>query len=212
MKHQKAKIDPTRTLESFVYYGERIFSSELADRILEEYKDTGLWTRARVLGDKDGVSVPNIRECDGINLLIDDVLTDHEGGIIFSRYSIVTYLNPELTKAYHNWCESCLPKYAHHIFSPDSIELLRYKEGEFYKDHFDLAGERTTTVLVGLNDDYEGGYTQLFNDEEKYKFKLKKGDVLIFPSYWTYPHQVTPVTTGTRYVLVSWNKTAGIPK
>ena len=35
--------------------------------------------------------------------------------------------------------------------------------------------------------------------------KLKKGDFLLFPSVFLYPHLVKPVTKGTRYTFVSWS-------
>jgi predicted 2-oxoglutarate/Fe(II)-dependent dioxygenase YbiX len=34
--------------------------------------------------------------------------------------------------------------------------------------------------------------------------KLKKGDLLIFPSVFLYPHKVEPVKKGIRYSFISW--------
>ena len=36
------------------------------------------------------------------------------------------------------------------------------------------------------------------------KIDTKKGDLLIFPSNFLYPHEVEPVTKGVRYSYVSW--------
>ena len=33
---------------------------------------------------------------------------------------------------------------------------------------------------------------------------LKKGDILIFPSVFLFPHEVKPITSGTRYSFVTW--------
>ena len=41
----------------------------------------------------------------------------------------------------------------------------------------------------------------MFEDEE---IKLKKGDMLIFPANFLYPHQVNAVKKGTRYSWISW--------
>lgn len=57
------------------------------------------------------------------------------------------------------------------------------------------------SVLGTLNDDYEGGEFIMFDD---YEIKFKKGDVIIFPSIFLYPHKVEPVTKGTRYSYISW--------
>ena len=71
------------------------------------------------------------------------------------------------------------------------------------KDMFD--GERKgvpiLTVLCGLNDTYTGGNLMMFDGED---YSLNKGDVIIFPSNFLYPHTITPVITGTRYSAVSW--------
>jgi hypothetical protein len=57
------------------------------------------------------------------------------------------------------------------------------------------------SILGLLNDNFEGGEFIIFDD---YKIKLKKGDILIFPSIFLYPHKVNPVTKGTRYSFISW--------
>jgi predicted 2-oxoglutarate/Fe(II)-dependent dioxygenase YbiX len=53
-----------------------------------------------------------------------------------------------------------------------------------------------------LNDDFEGGEFVFFNKELKYK--LEKGDAIMFPSNFMYPHEVMPVTQGTRYSIITW--------
>jgi hypothetical protein len=56
------------------------------------------------------------------------------------------------------------------------------------------------SVLTLLNEDYEGGE---FYMHDKI-IKLKKGDVLVFPSNFLYPHKVEPVIKGSRYSMISW--------
>ena len=50
-------------------------------------------------------------------------------------------------------------------------------------------------------DDYSGGEIILC---EKYKYKLKTGETLIFPSNFLYPHEIKKITKGTRHSMVSW--------
>ena len=57
------------------------------------------------------------------------------------------------------------------------------------------------SVLGILNNDYEGGEFIMFENEE---IKLNKGDLLIFPSLFLYPHKVEPVKKGVRYSFISW--------
>jgi len=57
------------------------------------------------------------------------------------------------------------------------------------------------TVLVLLNDNFQGGDLILCND---IKYNLQAGDVLVFPSNFLYPHEVKMVTDGIRFSFVSW--------
>mgnify|MGYP001297057207 CR=1 FL=1 len=57
------------------------------------------------------------------------------------------------------------------------------------------------SIIGVLNDDYEGGEVEMFEDT---KFSLSAGEVLIFPSVFLYPHKVCDVLKGTRYSFVSW--------
>lgn len=62
---------------------------------------------------------------------------------------------------------------------------------------------RNATVIFALNDNYEGG---VFNfTYQDVTFKLNKGSVLIFPPYWTHPHEVSELLNNTyRYTLSTW--------
>jgi predicted 2-oxoglutarate/Fe(II)-dependent dioxygenase YbiX len=93
----------------------------------------------------------------------------------------------------------------------ESIGLLKYAEGERYDWHCDAPEEldatgqcdatsRLISVVVYLNDDFEGGHTEMLGR----KYRPQKGKALIFPSNWNYPHRACPVTKGTKYALVTW--------
>lgn len=90
------------------------------------------------------------------------------------------------------------------IQEDSGYELLRYKEGQFYIQHTDSFKDRPRAVSCSfaLNDDYEGGEFAFFDRELVYK--LKKGSCIMFPSNFMYPHEIMPVTSGTRYSIVTW--------
>ena len=90
------------------------------------------------------------------------------------------------------------------------IRFNKYSKSKKMAKHCDhihsmFDGERkgipTLSVLGILNDDYKGGKFIMFKDQE---IKFKAGDLLIFPSNFLYPHEVEPVTKGTRYSFISW--------
>ena len=91
-----------------------------------------------------------------------------------------------------------------------AIRFNRYFSGKIMQNHCDhiqsmFDGERRGIPILSivgiLNDDYEGGELIMFEDK---KIDTKKGDILIFPSNFLYPHEITPVTKGVRYSYVSW--------
>ena len=64
-----------------------------------------------------------------------------------------------------------------------------------------IKGVPILSVIGSLNNNYKGGELVMFEDKE---YKIKAGEILIFPSNFLYPHKVLPVTKGTRYTYVSW--------
>ena len=89
------------------------------------------------------------------------------------------------------------------------VRFNKYAENKkmaLHADHIHsmFDGERKgipiLSVLGVLNDDYEGGEFVLIDE----KIDLSKGDIIVFPSNFMYPHKVEPVTKGTRYSYISW--------
>ena len=93
--------------------------------------------------------------------------------------------------------------------------ILRYLPGQGYKRHVDnlllasrfveLANHiptRDISIVGYLNDDFEGGET-LF-DRQNVKVKPQKGAAIVFPAYYTHPHQSLPVGRGKKYAFTSW--------
>lgn len=60
---------------------------------------------------------------------------------------------------------------------------------------------RTITMVISLNDDFEGGIYHF--PLQNVSIKAKKGMCLIFPPFWTHPHSVSSVNKN-RYILSSW--------
>ena len=83
-----------------------------------------------------------------------------------------------------------------------NIRILKYDVGQHIKDHSDIDEYIRGSLTINLNDNYEGGEFTFF--QESLIYTLKKGDVLMFPSSFQYPHGVKKITKGTRYQLVLW--------
>lgn len=84
-----------------------------------------------------------------------------------------------------------------------TMHLLKYDESGHLPAHQDQGvSSRVLSVLLYLNDDYEGGEIEFRHSN--LKFKPKAGSVLFFPSNFLYVHEVYPVTKGPRYALPNW--------
>ena len=93
-----------------------------------------------------------------------------------------------------------------HKFTP--VRFNRYEVGTVMRKHFDhihsifdgqLKGIPILSFVGVLNDDYEGG-----DLERDVEFPLKQGDIIIMPSCFMFPHEISEITKGTRYSFVSW--------
>lgn len=84
-----------------------------------------------------------------------------------------------------------------------TMHLLRYDATGHLPAHQDQGvSSRVLSVLLYLNDDYEGGEIEFRHSN--LKFKPEAGSVLFFPSNFLYVHEVYPVTKGPRYALPNW--------
>lgn len=62
---------------------------------------------------------------------------------------------------------------------------------------------RNMSLILALNDNYQGG--ELCFPEHGRIIKLKKGQLVAFPPYWTHPHYTNELLNGTvRYTVNTW--------
>jgi len=101
----------------------------------------------------------------------------------------------------------------------ESLQVVRYKPGGFYKAHYDeccddipecvefkqRGGQRIRTVLIYLNDEFEGGETEFPN----LRLMLQpppRGAVIFYPGTCdpAYLHGGLPVTSGVKIICNVW--------
>jgi prolyl 4-hydroxylase len=103
----------------------------------------------------------------------------------------------------------------------ESLQLLKYTEGQFYETHHDyihgsqktLGGPRVVTVFLYLNDVEEGGGTEFPSIGNGITVQPKRGRALIWASVLDEApnkkddrteHQALPVIKGTKYGANAW--------
>jgi Rps23 Pro-64 3,4-dihydroxylase Tpa1-like proline 4-hydroxylase len=183
-----------RNIKDFVKVFDNAISTDLCDRIIEEYKDDDNWRPAEVGqgGINDSIRKVNI-------VKIDDPV------VMYKNFDTRQKLSFEMTESiffaiqkYKQIAPAMLAE------SNSGYDLLRYQEGDFYTEHTDSFSvhPRHVSCSFHLNDVYEGGEFSFFNRE--LKFKPKKGSLIMFPSNFMFPHEILPVTKGTRYSIITW--------
>ena len=184
-----------KPVKDYIKVYENIIDNNLCDLIINEFAESHEWQGAAV--GKSAQIDRSTRNVDGIPLSNEDVIKDN--------WEIRTKIDAELFKAATKAVYLYNKDFPHCKIQEDTgYGLLRYKEGQFYKEHVDSFKQepRSMTAVFALNDDYEGGEFSFFQKDVIYK--IKKGSVLIFPSNFMYPHEVLTVTKGTRYSIITW--------
>jgi predicted 2-oxoglutarate/Fe(II)-dependent dioxygenase YbiX len=95
------------------------------------------------------------------------------------------------------------------ITALSNVRLNRYPMGSVMRAHADhihsifdgeVKGIPAISLVGVLNDDYTGGDLVICGEP----YRLKPGQIIAWPSCFLYPHEVTEITSGTRYSFVSW--------
>lgn len=89
----------------------------------------------------------------------------------------------------------------------NQFKFIEYPTGGYYKWHKDSSpntefASRLLSVVIQLNDNYEGGELLYKTPKGEFVFEKGLGNLHIFSSsIW---HSVTEVTSGQRYSIVNW--------
>jgi hypothetical protein len=93
----------------------------------------------------------------------------------------------------------CLRK----IYGPTRLHVDGINVEKIDNRYIPIRKVRKMSVIIALNEDYdEGTFHFPYQD---YSIKLKKGDLIAFPPYWTHLHGVDSPANGTvRYTINTW--------
>jgi len=96
--------------------------------------------------------------------------------------------------------------WAYHVHRMEKVQMSKYDIGGHYNWHMDSKApvnneQRKLSIVVRLNDDFEGGELELATNPNENVLK-SQGDIVVFPAFLN--HRVLPVTKGTRFTAVSW--------
>ena len=95
-----------------------------------------------------------------------------------------------------------LPKHIHGIMFTKSLKGMSY--GRHIDNAYMSSGraDLSFTIFLSEKKQYEGGELLIENLNSESKFRLNRGEIIIYPS--TYLHSVKSVLNGERIVCVGW--------
>jgi len=203
-------------IQDFVRVYDNIYSEQLCDEIVQEYAESEYIPAA--VGDQ--VS-PHLRHVDEISLSLPNSNNS------YTRQILLTQIRNGIQNVISQYRE---PFKYFYVENDTGFQLLKYKTGHYYKQHVDIfrpvadqniinaildmnltpedllkyhgSGQPALSCSILLNNDFEGGELGFWDNT--FKIKPTKGSVVVFPSNFMYPHQVSKITKGTRYVIVTW--------
>ena len=128
--------------------------------------------------------------------------------IINSVSKLINNNSPEIS----NILKKCSEKFHIHQENFEDLKVVKYTKGGFIPGHVDggpRLNRRTHTILMYLNENYEGGETEFPNLNKQ--FKLNTGDILYFHNYDSHGndtqlalHQGNVVKSGEKWICNLW--------
>ena len=159
----------------------------------------------RIINITKARSKKNLKVRDGLIQNIRDVKGHHLNFDTPTNLFYWNYIKEEIQRLYLHY-KIKFPKMS--SYKINQIDLLKYEPGNKYEIHTDhyTDAPRHLSIILNLNQDYEGGdlvFTDQKENEVK-RLKLKERTIVFFPSNFMYPHTIEPITKGTRYSIVAW--------
>ena len=95
---------------------------------------------------------------------------------------------------------------------PNTLTVIRYDKGQYFNSHIDSGigheyRAKSVSIQLSKSSEYKGGTLILMAPNERGEMEsiassTELGNMIMFDS--NLRHEVTPVTEGTRYVMVFW--------
>jgi len=190
-------ITPYTNLVDCIHIERKIIPSDLCDYIVEDI-ETREWTPHKWYNPNTETSHSEETQ---------------ELDVQATTVDLMNVLTPLMIKAgvaynkKYSWegdnCAQIMKKFS-------TIRFNRYTSDQIMRQHYDhiqsifdgkQKGIPVLSFILNLNDDYEGADLYFWDD---HIVPLGKGDIIMFPSLFLFPHGVTEATKGKRYSAVAW--------
>mgnify|MGYP003137540179 FL=1 len=176
-----------------------VVGKDICNRCIKNVEQSDLWQEHTFYNETDKKAFKESGK-DELSVLYYDLCLGKEKKIIMDLIwdTLQKYFNDIDTPWFTGWT------------GYTAIRFNKYKKNKKMASHCDhiqtifdgtIRGIPFLSIVGCLNDNYSGGEFIMFDNKE---YKIKTGQILIFPSSFMFPHKVNPVTKGIRYSYVSW--------
>lgn len=190
----------------YIHVYKNVFSTNECEEIIDEFEDDN-WSDCGTYGNNSH----DARTAKYITI---------SGPLVIQKnYDKRKKLDNLVNKKVHKCIEKYCKTYKHlNIDADTGYDLLKYEKNAKHIEHVDMLpgpilnkdntvqsislNPRQVSCSILLNKNFYGGEL-VFNNNE-YKIDQELGSVILFPSNFLFPHQVTPVAEGVRYCIVTW--------
>lgn len=171
-------------------------------RVVEKINSSSFW-REHTWQDSYGNKVYNQDDTDNLDILFLSEVAEEEEHYF---YDLIVNCIREYEKKFDIIEDKIVTKFTR-------LRVNRYSKGQKMLKHFDHIRDLFTgnergipvlTIIINLNENYEGGNFIFDLFGEKINLQLEEGSVIIFPSMFAYKHGVSSILNGERYSIVSW--------
>ena len=190
--------NPRTQLKDLIHVEKGIIPANLCDHIIQDI-ETRPWkphtwynSQANTFGSEETMELDVQSITPELQQLLTPIMIQ-AGAAYNQKYA---YMRTQRTTQIMNKCST--------------IRFNRYSSGQIMRQHHDHIhslfdgkekGVPVLSFILNLNDDYEGADLFFW---ENHVVPLGKGDIIMFPSIFLFPHGVTEATKGKRYSAVSW--------
>ena len=193
--------NPDTKLVDLIHVEKGVIPSELCDIVIKDI-EKGEWEKHYWYTNHTGeyhseetkeLDIQHIHPDSHLQKLLAPVM-NHSASIYCQKYTFKKYKRTR----------EIMSKY-----SP--IRFNRYSDEQIMRQHHDHIhsifdgdekGIPVLSFILNFNDDYEGADLYFWDENV---VSLGKGDIVIFPSSFLFPHGVTEIKKGVRYSGVAWS-------
>ena len=195
---------PDTKLDECIFIAEKIIPADLCDAIVQDIETRPWKPHEWYNSEPDGSFTTKSKE----TMELDVQNTTPELQRTLGNF--IVEAARKYNKNYSYQHPSCIERTGQFMTQFCPIRFNRYTPGQIMRQHHDhihsifdgkLKGVPVLSFILNLNDDYEGADLFFWEDTV---VPLGKGDIIMFPSNWLFPHGVTEATKGKRYSAVTW--------